>query len=236
MSCSEKVKRYDYEVTAAGHNGGPTTIDGGFRSFTYVDFSSTYKAVLRVCKSIAAIRMNTDAAARSSAAHSAEYLKDVNDDGSEVRCSWDETLPGGGPLAINGYDFGSAQQQGLGPEWSFSVLQGVGFENEAYREAYTAVLAENHRTACGESVAMVATRGPDSVRTGELRAYDPDFFWPGVVIEGRGKRNPPAVLGKLLGGQDAKIAGRVDYPDHPEGSFVEHGDWLVSLEFKRRGR
>ena len=236
LNCSEKVKRYDYEVTAAGHNGGPTTLDGSFTSFTYVDFSHTYEAVLRVCKSIAAIRMNKDEARSASNVHRAEYLKDLNEDGSEVRCSWDETLPYGGPLAINGYDFGRAQQDGLGSEWAFQVNQGIGFGDELFRDAYTAILSGEHNAACGENVAMVATRGPDSVRTGVLTAYDADFVWPGVVFSGGGKRNPPRVLHKLLDGRDARIEAGVEYDDHPSGSFVEHGDWVVSLAFKRRGR
>jgi hypothetical protein len=71
---------------------------------------------------------------------------------------------------------------------------------------------------------------------GALTAYAPDFFWPGSTIEGRGRRNPPPILRKLLAGKNTKVAGQVDYPNHPAGSFVESGSWQVSLEFERRGR
>jgi hypothetical protein len=230
-NCPGKVERHAYTVTAAGHNGGSTTLDGQFTSGTRVEFSFAHKAVLRVCEAIAEVRMNSGGSVDGAATHQGQFVRDL--DTGEL-CAWEEGLPIGGPLKARGYDFARADGSSVS-DWAFVVNYGIGYDKEV-RDAYAESLRAAHVGACGEDVPMVATLGPDSQVFGALTAHRPDFVWPGFTIEGRGRRNSPPILRKLLAGRDTKVAGQVDYPNEPAGSFVEHGTWLVSLKFERRGR
>jgi len=112
--------------------------------------------------------------------------------------------------------------------------QGIGFDS-LLAEAYFAVLKEFHSNACGaDGPPMVSTEGVDSQRVGKLVAYAPAFAAPGVVIDGKGNGDPPPALTKLVRGKDVKLDTTVPYPNHPSGSFVEHGEWRVMVEFERR--
>lgn len=236
IPCNGKVSQYDYKVAVKGQSGGPTTFDGDFSSFSYVQFSSVHQAKLRVCEPLRAIRMRKDRSEQASATHTGEFLKSRDPQtGQEQRCRWEETLQPSGPLSVTGYDYGHLDGN-FKPRWQFIANAGIGFDpDDLYRDAYHQVLLGGHQAACGENVPMVQTRGPDSERVGLLNYYVPDFVWPSVTVEGQGKDAPPRALVKLVKGKDAKLAADVTYENFPAGSYIEQGDWGMTVEFKRQG-
>lgn len=225
---------YKYVVRTQGHNGGSTTLDGAFSNSSLVRFSYVYKAKLRVCKSLGAIKVKRDRAETATARSSGEFLVSRDPQtGAEQRCAWAEDVTIDGPLRLATYDFG--RNTDFKPRWAFVFSQGIGLDS-LLAEAYFAVLKEFHSSACGaDGPAMVSTDGVDSRRVGKLVAYAPAFGAPGIVIDGEGNGDPPPALTKLVNGKDVRLDTTALYPNHPTGSYVEHGEWRVMTEFERRG-